>query len=631
MAEFVDSWRAMRHTDFQEWADVNLGDTRQVYARDRRLPADAPLVYMPDGEANRFHEDALEGHLICPVPGCPAPRLTTRHSDSRRDHFAHMPNSGISGHANYQEFVVGELLRHWIAEQAGIELLNHEPEPDSPVTILTRLDSGKELAVCYVRKTLGVDAWIQHRSELEREGIASAWIFAPSKRYRSLPKSDSHSPPPSERDDDSEGEFASLLIRDIALFKMMRRCGCWPLLINTETQELVNLLVPGYATATRLGLHSDFAEGVLHAVASPLESCRICEDGIECKPIVYAGSLKKIRQNGRQRLRSEYNKRRGHSPSSRRPTKRRFGTNANADVADIPATFAPSEAPGPFDSPKAPRASTPTEPRQHSEPRQPSESSESPRAQETSEPPQPSESPDSSEHSRSDRPIEAGDRVAPDPRTPSDRETSTVPAATPESRRRRTRVVGFLALLVIAGLAYHSLTAGTRALPAPETTKQSFIAHVDHVYSGGCEERHPVNRFERFIVECARSLPEIREQGLPREVLIRYIQLSPGRRHIEKEFDHGLPRTGLATGCGLLGATGWRISNTLDRGLVVCGQNRYILWCDSHTDLYGQLEVKVDEKYSDVGPIIHLWRQALDATGYYKHAVPVADHHVREC
>src|SRR6266853_1643181 len=63
-------------------------ELRQLFARDRRTPDDAPLVFMEIGAARRLRADCDAGHLVCPVPGCRDPRLITR-GGSRRDHVAH--------------------------------------------------------------------------------------------------------------------------------------------------------------------------------------------------------------------------------------------------------------------------------------------------------------------------------------------------------------------------------------------------------------------------------------------------------------------------------------------------------------------------------------------------------------
>jgi hypothetical protein len=562
----------MRHSDFQEWADLNLGDTRQVYARDKRRPPDAALVYMRDGEADRFREDARAGHLVCPVPGCPAPKLTTKHGETRRDHFAHMPSAGALKHENYGEIVVGQLLRHWVLNQApDVELIEQESEPGSPITILTRLRDGDELAICYVKGRLGLDSWIGHRRDLEDEGIASAWIFAPSERYLSLPEPQTGSPP--ENHEDDEGEFASLLIRDTPLFEMMRRCGCWPLLINMERQELANLLVPGYATAERLGLRSAYAEGVLHAVTSPLDTCRICEDGIECKPIVYAGSLKKIRQGGQQRLWEEERKLRGHSPRPRQQTKQRFVTHTSTDTPDTPVPLPPSRIP------------TPPKPHERPDPSESPQQSRSPQLHSPPQQSQPTQPP--AEPSLQRPPYVPPPTATESPFTP----RQSPPPPTPTGTRKgssRGRLVALGICIVAAAIIIYPIarTLSVSKLSALQKQEHSLLTEASDAYSN-CSKGKSSPRF--FAVTCYINPSEAEEQE------IIYVKLRPIATiaALAPVYDAALKSHKMGY-CSSLGSAGWRMSNSPDQGEVECGQEG-LLWCDRPARLFGAIYIMTEE------------------------------------
>src|SRR5438270_12898665 len=43
-------------------------EARQLFARDLRLPQDAPLVFIEIGAAGRLRAECAAGHLVCPVP-----------------------------------------------------------------------------------------------------------------------------------------------------------------------------------------------------------------------------------------------------------------------------------------------------------------------------------------------------------------------------------------------------------------------------------------------------------------------------------------------------------------------------------------------------------------------------------
>src|SRR4051812_30890526 len=79
-------WGASTHVGYREWASDALGDERQVYARSTSSPA-GDLVFVADGAADDFRAAAQSGKLVCPVPGCPSPQLTTRGPETRRHHF----------------------------------------------------------------------------------------------------------------------------------------------------------------------------------------------------------------------------------------------------------------------------------------------------------------------------------------------------------------------------------------------------------------------------------------------------------------------------------------------------------------------------------------------------------------
>jgi hypothetical protein len=262
--------QAMRHDEFREWAAAALGDPRQVYARKADAPPEDPLVFMPDGEAGRFREAAKSGALICPVPQCPSPGLTTREYEDRRDHFMHVRAPGDRGHGqSYMRLATRRLLRDWVAEQDRVVKVRDGKLDGVSIAMLARLDDGRGVALCYVDKQMGADAW-EERNDLHRsEGIAVAWIFALRKTFFA---------PPDPAEPEAEGRTD--LILDRPIYKRMREKGSWPLLINLERQELANVIKPGGKPAQRLGLAPTALDRVQHLVASGLADCRLCPYGI---------------------------------------------------------------------------------------------------------------------------------------------------------------------------------------------------------------------------------------------------------------------------------------------------------------------------------------------------------------
>ncbi len=285
-------WYRMSHGRFCKWAGIELGDTRQVYARDVSAPRDAPLVFMPEDQANRFRQAAREGRLVCPVPGCPDPRLMTRHSRCCRDHFVHRHAPELR-HADFPAEVTRQLLHRWAAAQhEGFEVIDGATVAGVKSTVLVRSTTGRQVALCYTGQVLGAQAWQERHAALERAGVAGVWLFPPREWYFSEPDTRSV---PADRDTQD-------LVVDTRLFKTMRREGSWPLIVNIEDEEVANPIVPGKSVAGQLGLpRPPFVEDVLHVVISPLASCTLCKDGI-ATPAVNKWHLQKMRHGYRQHM-----------------------------------------------------------------------------------------------------------------------------------------------------------------------------------------------------------------------------------------------------------------------------------------------------------------------------------------
>jgi hypothetical protein len=139
----------MRHAD-KAWAQEALGDRRQVYARSTLQPANAALVFMAHGEAERLRAAAHEGALICPVPGCPSPQLTTYASDERREHFRHLQAPADPEHnAAYARLVARELLAGWArAQHPALEVTEDAVVAGVSVAVLVRSPTGHQVAIC---------------------------------------------------------------------------------------------------------------------------------------------------------------------------------------------------------------------------------------------------------------------------------------------------------------------------------------------------------------------------------------------------------------------------------------------------------------------------------------------------
>jgi len=260
----------MGHSEFREWAEAALGDPRQIYARRADASPEDPLVYMPDDEAARFREAAKSGVLICPVPGCPSPRLNTRACEDRRDHFVHVVAPADKAHKQtYMRMATQHLLRDWAESQSQVTSVADAEMDDVSVALAAFLDNGSKVALCYVDKRLGADSWEEHNAVIRSKGFAAVWIFALEKMYFKPPD-------PAESVDRDRTD----LILDRAIYRRMRQRGSWPLILNVDQEEFANIVKPGGSPARRLHLVPPSLDRVQHVVVQALADCRLCSYGI---------------------------------------------------------------------------------------------------------------------------------------------------------------------------------------------------------------------------------------------------------------------------------------------------------------------------------------------------------------
>jgi hypothetical protein len=259
-----------------------------VYARSTSSKQ-RDLVFLPDGEADRFRAAAQSGELVCPVPGCPSPLLTTRGPRRRRHHFVHRQAPPDPDHQRaYVRRVATELITDWISAahpQSTVE--NEITLAGMSVPALVTGPAGRRFAVMFVDRRLGAEAWWDADFELEREDLARGWIFAPRPFLRFPRPSKDAGPDDPAAVDRERGD----VVLDRPVFREMRQAGQWPLLININTREVANLLVPDGLIARRLRLRPPASgDRVLHLHPTPLDECRLCRDGI-ATPDVDAGVL----------------------------------------------------------------------------------------------------------------------------------------------------------------------------------------------------------------------------------------------------------------------------------------------------------------------------------------------------
>lgn len=167
------------------------GEKVQIFARDTRLPADAPLSRLDRGMAAAWRPAARAGHLACPIPGCEDPRLTTR-AGSRRDHFAHRNLVGAP-HAPETWFhyagkhVVGDWLHARYPEARVVvdaEAVENRQVPD----VLAEFPDGRRFAFEVQYAGLDTDDWAWRHAGYVVQGITDIWLLGHLSRYLRHPR-----------------------------------------------------------------------------------------------------------------------------------------------------------------------------------------------------------------------------------------------------------------------------------------------------------------------------------------------------------------------------------------------------------------------------------------------------------
>lgn len=158
---------------------LDSSETRQLFARDLREPADAPLVYMPEGGAPGLREACREGGLVCPLPGCVKPAYVAR-GGSRRHHFAHRPGAGAHAPERFYHHVGKQLLAAWVQRK----------QPQATITVEGRIETG-QVADVLVRSgvtgrryafelqysALTIAEWQARHDGYHSVGVTDVWLF----------------------------------------------------------------------------------------------------------------------------------------------------------------------------------------------------------------------------------------------------------------------------------------------------------------------------------------------------------------------------------------------------------------------------------------------------------------------
>lgn len=155
-------------------------ERRQLWARDLRLPADAPLTYLEEGAASELRADCKAGHLICPVPECPLPRISTR-AGSRRDHFFHVARTGVS-HApeSWFHYTGKHLVGWWLHirhPEASVRVDDLAVDNGQRPDVFATFPDGRRIAFEVQYAPITAEAWQQRHDGYATQGITDIWLF----------------------------------------------------------------------------------------------------------------------------------------------------------------------------------------------------------------------------------------------------------------------------------------------------------------------------------------------------------------------------------------------------------------------------------------------------------------------
>lgn len=164
------------------------GELAQVYARDLRGSAEAPLVYLAPGEADRVREDCRAGHLICPFPGCDAPAFwASGRGGRRRHHFRHR-HVPVGAHApeSYFHLVGKHAIAAWLRRthpDATVEVEVETSDRSRRTDVLAVFPDERRFAFEIQYALIGADEWRERHESYRAQAIRDVWLFGHTSTY----------------------------------------------------------------------------------------------------------------------------------------------------------------------------------------------------------------------------------------------------------------------------------------------------------------------------------------------------------------------------------------------------------------------------------------------------------------
>lgn len=164
--------------------------TAQVFARDARLPDDAPLVFLERGGADRLRPEARASYLICPLDECENRAFTTR-GGSKRDGFVHRAGAGGHGPETLAHHTSKHLIAAWLRDlypDADVFPDTQEVENGQRPDVKLVFSDGRTVAYEVQFANLTAAEWQVRHDGYAALGIRDVWLFG-GKRYDRQPRS----------------------------------------------------------------------------------------------------------------------------------------------------------------------------------------------------------------------------------------------------------------------------------------------------------------------------------------------------------------------------------------------------------------------------------------------------------